>query len=224
MKWHDKKVVSLLSMVHNTEFVDLEKRGKVSRKPKLVLEYNHTMGGVDRADQHLTNYPIIKKRGKKYYKKMFFHLLDQATWNSFVLYRKSGGTKSNLDFRMELVENIIERYHTEDMSSKGGRPSDEPHPLRLTERHFPGYIPATEKKEKPCRQCAVWLLLGNIFLALLHKKLLPDHLQLHNHLGKSPLLLGEDLLEQRHAAVSNAVRRRSFRALCASAIALLLGW
>ncbi|KAG8237447.1 hypothetical protein J437_LFUL015975 [Ladona fulva] len=65
MKWHDKKVVSLLSTVHNTEFVDLEKRGKVSRKLKLVVEYNHTMGGVDRADQHLTNYPIIKKRGGK---------------------------------------------------------------------------------------------------------------------------------------------------------------
>ncbi|KAG8229289.1 hypothetical protein J437_LFUL011135 [Ladona fulva] len=71
----------------------------------------------------------------------------KATWNSFVLYRKSGGTKSNLDFRMELVENIIERYHTENMRSKGGRPSDEPHTLWLTERHFPEYVHSTNREE-----------------------------------------------------------------------------
>ncbi|KAG8238420.1 hypothetical protein J437_LFUL002877 [Ladona fulva] len=63
--------------------------GKVSWKPKLVVEYDYTMGGVDRADNKLFH---NKRRGKK-----------------------SGRAKINLDFRMELVENIIKRYHTEDM-------------------------------------------------------------------------------------------------------------
>ena len=41
------------------------------------------------------------------------------------------------------------------MSSKPGRPSNVPHPLRLTERHFPEYVPPTEKKANPTRQCVV---------------------------------------------------------------------
>lgn len=49
------------------------------------------MGGVDRLDQHLHDYPIPKKREKKYYKKIFFHLLDITVWNSFILYKKKWG-------------------------------------------------------------------------------------------------------------------------------------
>jgi len=54
------------------------------------------MGGVDRVDQHLTNYPIIKKRGKKFYYKIFLHLLDQTIWNSYVIYTKRGGHENPL--------------------------------------------------------------------------------------------------------------------------------
>ncbi|GFS80815.1 piggyBac transposable element-derived protein 4 [Trichonephila clavipes] len=44
-------------------------KNEIRRKPKAVMEYNNTMGGVDRLDKHLTNYPLIKKGGgKKYYK------------------------------------------------------------------------------------------------------------------------------------------------------------
>ena len=43
-------------------------RDEARKKPKVAMEYN-TMGGVDRIDLHLTNYPVTKKRGKKYYKK-----------------------------------------------------------------------------------------------------------------------------------------------------------
>lgn len=46
------------------------------------MEYNNTMGGVDRIDQHLINYPIIKKRTKKNYEKIFFHFYDISLWNA----------------------------------------------------------------------------------------------------------------------------------------------
>ena len=71
LRWKDKKDVNLLSTIHNAEIVNVEKRGVVKSKPKLVLEYNNTMGGVDKVDQHLTDYPVPRKRGKKYYKKIF---------------------------------------------------------------------------------------------------------------------------------------------------------
>ncbi|GFW87146.1 piggyBac transposable element-derived protein 4 [Trichonephila clavipes] len=83
MKWMDKKAVCLISTIHNPEMVQVQShKNEIRRKPKAVMEYNNTMGGVDRLDQHLTNYPLIKKRGKKYYKKIFFHLLDICLWNS----------------------------------------------------------------------------------------------------------------------------------------------
>lgn len=154
IKWMDKKVVSLLSTIHNPEMIEVPSHNdEVRKKPQVVMEYNNTMGGVDRLDQHLTNYPIIKKRGKKYYKKIFFHLFDISLWNAFVLYQKHGGKYSNLNFRLDLVDRLIERHGT--VNERIGRPGILPNPLRLTERHFLEVIPATEKKLRPTRQCFV---------------------------------------------------------------------
>ena len=107
------------------------------------------MGGVDRVDQHLSNYPIVRKRGKKYYKKMFFHLSEQALWNAFVLYTKQVGPISNLEFRLLLIDEYVEMYHDPQYSSKGGSPSKS-NPLRFTEP-----IPSTGKKSAPTKRCVV---------------------------------------------------------------------
>ncbi|KAJ8884884.1 hypothetical protein PR048_011080 [Dryococelus australis] len=72
----DKKGICLLSTIHNSEMVELKRRNNIMKKPKLVVDYNHTMGDVDRVDQHFVNYPIQKKREKKFTKK--FCLLEQA--------------------------------------------------------------------------------------------------------------------------------------------------
>lgn len=155
MAWKDKKIVSLLSTLHTTKMVDVEQRLGVKKRPESVIAYNDTMGGVDRVDQHLASYSTPRKRGKKYYKKIFLHLLDLALWNSFVIYTKQGGQLSSLEYRLKLVEKIMETYHTDNMRQRAGRPSNTPNPLRLTERHFPEYIPPTEKKMNPTRQCAM---------------------------------------------------------------------
>ena len=65
MRWKDKKDVSLLSTVHNNEMMIVEKRGVAVSKPKVVMDYNNTMGGVDKVDQHLADYPVPRKRGKR---------------------------------------------------------------------------------------------------------------------------------------------------------------
>lgn len=155
LKWKDKRDICLLSTIHNAEMKETNKRdlqGNVIKKPQVVLDYNDTMGGVDRLDQHLHDYPIARKRGKKYYKKIFFHLLDISVWNSFILYQKNGGRKNNLDFRKTLIEKLITKYHT---TKKIGRPSSQPGPLRLTGRHFPEYVPATMNRSDACRRCVV---------------------------------------------------------------------
>ena len=41
------------------------------------------------------------------------------------------------------------------MVKKGGRPSTAENCFRLVERHFPSYVPATEKKANSTRRCVV---------------------------------------------------------------------
>ncbi|XP_023228763.1 piggyBac transposable element-derived protein 4-like [Centruroides sculpturatus] len=156
LKWQDKSAVALLSTIHNPVKVYKEMRdGSVQSKPQVVLDYNHTMRGVDRLHQHLHDYSVMRKRGKKWYKKIFFHLVDICLYNAFVLYKKNGGEKDNLGFRMKLVERLIEEYHTGTRVKKQGRSRESSLPSRLTERHYPDFIPPTEKKTSPTRCCVV---------------------------------------------------------------------
>ncbi|GIY42243.1 hypothetical protein CDAR_247681 [Caerostris darwini] len=112
MKWMDKKKVSLLSTIHSTEMEQIQVRSEMKEKPKIVMDYNNTMGGVDRMDQNLKSFEIIKKRGKKCYRKIFFHIFDIAVWNSYVVYRKNGGKNTQLEFRLVLIDRVIEKYHS----------------------------------------------------------------------------------------------------------------
>ena len=53
------------------------------------------------------------KRLKKYYQKQFRHILDLAVLNAHILYRKSGGIISRLNFILKLVDRVIKTYSQE---------------------------------------------------------------------------------------------------------------
>lgn len=155
MRWRDKKDVFFLSTIHGCSMIEIDNGIKKHLRPKVANDYNFSMGGVDRVDQHLSIRPVPRKQGKKFYKKMFFHMMEQALWNAFVLFVKSGGKFSNLKFREKLIEQYLEKYHTPEFASKGGRPSITPNPLRLTERHFIELLPPTESKMNASKRCIV---------------------------------------------------------------------
>ncbi|GBN38260.1 PiggyBac transposable element-derived protein 4 [Araneus ventricosus] len=98
MKYMDKKPICILSTVHNTIIVEHDKKRKkthgkseriVSKKLQAIIDYNLTMGGVDKADQCLSYYATVRNQQKKYYLKIFRQILNQSVWNSFVLYKKN---------------------------------------------------------------------------------------------------------------------------------------
>lgn len=64
----------------------------------------HTMGGVDWLDQPLYDYPIARKREKKYYKEVVFQIFDIVMWNAFVYYKENVGHKDNLEFSQAIIE------------------------------------------------------------------------------------------------------------------------
>ncbi|XP_035731247.1 uncharacterized protein LOC118445666 [Vespa mandarinia] len=66
----DKREVYMLSTMHTVDFVTVSRRGgnQVVQKPVCVIDYNNSMGTVDRADMVARhNLVKVKKRSKRYY-------------------------------------------------------------------------------------------------------------------------------------------------------------
>lgn len=159
LRWRDKKDVCLMSTVPNTSTGMVRtKGGKEVMKPQVVTDYNKTMGGVDRADQAITFYPAMRKEQKKYYKKIFRHLLEQCLWNAYILHReKSDKPLVHSDFIWKVAEQIFVNHQIPSMAVNrpGRRAVGVVNLERLTGRHFMDFIPPTEKKSAPTRMCVV---------------------------------------------------------------------
>lgn len=59
--------MTLVSTIHNLEMNAVKPSTREKLKPKLVIDYNDTMGGIDCANQNLACYDISRKYEKKYF-------------------------------------------------------------------------------------------------------------------------------------------------------------
>ena len=94
VKWYDNRSVHLIS-----SYVGKHPNNQVARwsvadkkciqipRPAIVEEYNKSMGGVDLSDMLVALYRT-SIGVKRYYFKIFFHLMDVAVVNSWLLYRR----------------------------------------------------------------------------------------------------------------------------------------
>jgi hypothetical protein len=114
------------------------------------------MGAVDRGDMMLSSVECVRKT-IKWYKKLFFHTGDLCLLNAHALYLTKTGNRVPLaKFQLDVIHQLLERYHTSRAAARGGRPSASAHThLRLTERHFPSLVPPMAKKEDAMRKCIV---------------------------------------------------------------------
>lgn len=113
--WKDTKLVNLLSTFAVVQPVvkvsrfdkKLNKRVQVDC-PNIIKVYNKHMGGVDLLDS-LLGRQKIKMRSRKWYMRLFHHLLDVTIVNSWILYKRiqqQKGVKKTLsqfEFREQLV-------------------------------------------------------------------------------------------------------------------------
>lgn len=130
--WKDNKQVILASTyvgacpVENIERFDKKEKKRISITcPKLIKEYNMHMGGVDLMDSFLGRYRI-RMKSRKWYMRIFYHLLDLTVINAWVLHKKVEERKGNhknimtlADFRSELAETLCQYTPT----NTRGRPS-----------------------------------------------------------------------------------------------------
>lgn len=94
--------------------------------PNIVSEYNKFMGGVDLLDSFIGRNKI-KIRSKKWYMRLFYHLVDTALVNAWLLYKRAELQKGNnvkdtlADFRLKVGETLCKMGKT---SIARGRPSE----------------------------------------------------------------------------------------------------
>ncbi|XP_049511408.1 piggyBac transposable element-derived protein 3-like [Dermacentor silvarum] len=128
VRWYDKKAVTLMSSVHGKQPEDScrrlyskEKKRAVVARPNIVQLYNSTMRRVDIACRMISSYRM-KARVKKWTIRCFFHLIDMALSNSWLLYTRDmrnqqKRTKDILKFRLSVAEALITKAEEETTKS-----------------------------------------------------------------------------------------------------------
>lgn len=173
MAYEDVRTVFTISTYDGTESIPIiDNYGKSTRfKPKLIVEYNKSMGGVDRKDQPLEPYLLERKRCLKWYKNMFKILLNVTILNSCILVNRSMNTKEQqLMFRLNLVEKIMKKHLSlVPASSRSVLSFNGSNKSILTNDRFKGLhfvismeVDKVESNAKECtRRLCVWCLRQN---------------------------------------------------------------
>jgi hypothetical protein len=131
------------------------KRGRETKKPMCVIDYNKCMGGVDLKDQLLNMYVVEWKCMQKWYMKLFGRLLNATVLNAMIIYRHNTGKKiDQVAIRVNLVEAIFEQFANPERKVRGRRPAENTI-SRLHERHFIHKVHPSGKKVSPRRKCVV---------------------------------------------------------------------
>ena len=182
--WKDEKIVMV--MYSNCQPMEtglvLRRRKDGSRMevpcPTAIISYNQHMGGVDRGDQ-VRGYYSCRTRCRKFYKYIFYFLLDVSITNAFILQKhffSDQPFQHVKGFRLQLAKELIADYCS---WIKTGRAGGTISSLPLY--HFPSKIPVDEGSAGPekhkrgrcthcwntrkqstktswfCRECNVWL-------------------------------------------------------------------
>jgi hypothetical protein len=159
--WHDKRTVTLLATNADptvmTEVSRKQKNGEVINVPcpvVVVKQYTAYMNGVDRADQLRSSYNICRK-SLKWWKYLFWFMVDVCICNAFILMRESPNhqirtktgrirERTQLEFRTKLTHQLLAGYW-------GKRKSKSVGDLQ-TEGLF--HWPTDMDKKRTCKWCS----------------------------------------------------------------------
>ncbi|CAK1553248.1 unnamed protein product [Leptosia nina] len=141
----DKNIVPMISTFHPPEVGGKSKYGYYKYKPKVIADYNLSMGGIDQKDQLLSSYPIERNRNLSWYKKLFRRLLNVSIHNASVIYNhgRTGSHKLvNRSFRLQLLTEMLKKY-SPDTPQTPQQPQPPP-----SQMHLPVKV-----KTQRCRLC-----------------------------------------------------------------------
>ena len=117
LKWIDNKPVHIISSVINHDISHAERRIKGHRErirvecPELIKMYNRYMGGVDLNDRLKSTYEQ-DRRGRRWYLRLAFDMLDQLMVNSRILFNTLN-TENQLiakEYHLLIARGIVDEF------------------------------------------------------------------------------------------------------------------
>ncbi|XP_028979835.1 piggyBac transposable element-derived protein 4-like [Esox lucius] len=144
VKWKDARDVLMGSTIHQVYGGETSKRkkkinGKWSVEsipvPTAISQYNKYMGGVDLSDQLITYFSAHRKT-KKWYRTFFYHFVDIATTNSYIIHKemcKANNMRpmTHKEFMEQLVAQLCEV--SLDTKAKPKNTGHTPVPIKVVE-------------------------------------------------------------------------------------------
>jgi len=105
--WEDRGTVRMITNIYLTKTTTFRattaEKVTTQAKPNAALEYNNYAKGVDRCNQ-LSNEYSYPHRSKKWWKPIFYHILQICITNSLIIFREI--TKQKITHK-EFLESII---------------------------------------------------------------------------------------------------------------------
>ena len=132
----------------------------------MIADYNKYMLGVDKLDQLVSSYSFLHK-SVKWWRKVFFWLLEVSVVNSYAIYKEDCTTnsiapKSHLAYRRilvtELTNSVCENSTARARTLFRTRVMPTPHWLQQTP-HFKNKLINPSLEPHVCTTCQLWLLV-----------------------------------------------------------------
>ena len=127
--------------------------------PPLLPDYQQYMRGVDRGDQLIGCYNV-GRRSKKWWKRVFAHLIECALLNAYILeryanpslYSPSSRVKRDfLGFRIDVANQLIGSFH---FRQRAGRPPSSEHRTEQRLNRQLDHWPIQETSKRECVVCS----------------------------------------------------------------------
>ena len=105
--WQDRRLILMLSTWHNGDTAPHHRWRKGNQedveKPVVISDYTAHMGAVDRSDHYCSSYSFTRKT-LKWWRKLFFWLIEVSLVNSFLMYKEVHQTrKVNEDDQVDMM-------------------------------------------------------------------------------------------------------------------------
>ena len=167
--WRDRKDVHMLTNIHAAPAEgNFRNEGGKAVTPLIVADYEHHMRCVHEGNLKANNYTISRRRWK-WTKKLFFHLLDLAILNSYILLSSCGGKKiSHSSFRNALVMGMLAYAgQVRQLERPMGRPAGTDKHVNRLDFSDSEHWPVPSKTQLRCRVCSDRGLTRKVFVKCL---------------------------------------------------------
>ncbi|RXN32289.1 piggyBac transposable element-derived 4-like protein [Labeo rohita] len=153
IKWMDAREVLMCSSIHkaftgdtvtrNAKGSDGVWRTRLIPIPSAVKDYSKHMGGVDLSDSLIEYYNVLHKT-TKWYKTFFFHFLDIAVVNSFILHQELAKAQKKAPFTHKLFrETLVSELARVGRGRNPSAPKDPSTSASLVSTNESAHVPST---------------------------------------------------------------------------------